>query len=360
MAQKERKPLYKGDQLLEILQVHFQDWHVARIKFMVLFVLAVVKIGIQSLEQLAGAFDSKAQKASSLRRINRFLTHFTIDYSLLSKSMIALMRLDKTAQILALDRTEWQLGKTWVNVLMLSVCYKGVAVPIWWKVYAKKGLSSQQQRIDCLESFQASLPTFTIKALVADREFIGQVWLAYLQKANIVFYMRMKENFYVKSGNKEKQLKEWFHDLSIHQRRIRRKAMFLQGQALFISAIRLEKEWLLIASNVYDKHVFEIYRQRWQIETLFKALKTQGFQLENTFITDKEKIAKLLALLSIAFAWCYLAGLWLDEQKPIRICQNGNREFSFFRYGFLYLQHLLLNCTQDYNLSQACKLLSSD
>jgi hypothetical protein len=116
MAQKERTPLYKGDELLEIIQLHFGHWHLARIKFMILFVLAVLKIGIQSLEQLAGAFDSKADKLSSLRRIHRFLNHYTIDYSLFSKCMIALMQLDKTAQVLALDRTEWQLGKVWVNV----------------------------------------------------------------------------------------------------------------------------------------------------------------------------------------------------------------------------------------------------
>jgi hypothetical protein len=243
---------------------------------------------------------------------------------------------------------------------MLSVSYKGVAIPIWWKVYSKKGLSQQGQRIDCMESFQASMPTFAIKALVADREFIGQQWLAYLQAANIVFYMRVKENFYARCNNKEKRLKDWFHDLTLYQSRIKRKAMVLQGQTLFISAIRLEKEWLLIASNRFDKNVFDIYKQRWQIETLFKALKTQGFQLENTFVTDKEKIAKLLALLSIAFAWCYLAGIWLHEQKPIRICKNGKREYSFFRYGFLYLQHLLLNATKTYQFSQACKLLSPD
>lgn len=360
MAQKIRTPLYKGEELLEVLQVHFQLWHLARIKFMVLFILAVIKIGIQSLEQLAGAFDSKAQNQSSLRRIKRFLNEFGVDYTLFSKCLIALMQLDKTAQVLALDRTEWQVGKTWVNVLMLSVCYQGIGIPIWWKVCAKKGLSKQGQRIECMQSFKACLPTFPIKALVADREFIGQQWLAYLQQENIPFYMRLKENLYASQAKKEKKLKAWFQDLQIHQGRIKRKVMFLQGQALFISAIKLEKEYLLIASNVYNREVFDIYKQRWQIETLFKALKTQGFQLENTFITDQEKIAKLLALISIAFAWCYLTGLWLHEQKPIRLCKNGKREYSFFRYGFLYLQHLLLNSTKTYQLSIAYKLLSPD
>jgi transposase len=49
------------------------------------------------------------------------------------------------------------------------------------------------------------------------------------------------------------------------------------------------------------------YEDRWQIETAFKALKTSGFNIKDTHLTDMDRIAKLLALMMIAFVWAYKA-----------------------------------------------------
>lgn len=128
---------------------------------------------------------------------------------------------------------------------------------------------------------------------------------------------------------------------------------------MFITAVRLPKEWLFLASPVYCAKAVEYYKERWQIETLFKALKTQGFNLEDTHLVEQAKLAKLLALLSIDSVWCYKAVVWLDEQKPIRILKTtGQRLYSFFKYGFDYIQHLLLNSMKDHKLKSVFTLLS--
>ncbi|WP_152541922.1 hypothetical protein [Saccharicrinis fermentans] len=49
-------------------------------------------------------------------------------------------------------------------------------------------------------------------------------------------------------------------------------------------------------------------------------MKSSGFNLEDTHLTDLERISKLLAALAIAFVWAYLAGIDKHENiKPIRI-----------------------------------------
>jgi len=40
----------------------------------------------------------------------------------------------------------------------------------------------------------------------------------------------------------------------------------------------------------------EIYRQRGQIETMFKAMKSAGFNIEATHLSDIERIEKLLLI----------------------------------------------------------------
>ena len=77
---------------------------------------------------------------------------------------------------------------------------------------------------------------------------------------------------------------------------------------LYLTVLRLEKEFLIAATLHYDTQAMVIYKERWQIETLFKALKSQGFHLEDTHLTEPKKLYKILALLAIAFVWCYRVG----------------------------------------------------
>jgi transposase len=44
----------------------------------------------------------------------------------------------------------------------------------------------------------------------------------------------------------------------------------------------------------------DLYRERWSIETLFAALKSRGFDLEQTHLTAPDRIERLIALLALA------------------------------------------------------------
>ncbi|WP_125468878.1 hypothetical protein [Methylomagnum ishizawai] len=55
------------------------------------------------------------------------------------------------------------------------------------------------------------------------------------------------------------------------------------------------------------------------METLFGALKSRGFNLEDTHLTDPKRLAKLMGLLALAFAWSYRTGELLhDGPSPVR------------------------------------------
>jgi hypothetical protein len=360
MAHTQGKALRKGNEMLAVLQKYLSDWHLARQKFVVLFVQSVLKIGVKSLLEIAGAFDSSAQRTSSLRRIERFLNGFEFSISLFGNFMLAMLHLRHQGLVLLLDRTEWQFGKTWVNILMLSVSVEGMSVPLFWRVYNKKGLSSQQERIDFMRSFFRYFPDLCITCLIGDREFIGKHWFSYLeQEARIPCLIRLRENLQVHYQGKQKPIKVYCRNVKMGQYSY--KGCFqLCETNLHVWATHLRGEWLILGTTSKDLDAFAIYKQRWGIETLFKALKTQGFHIEHTALCQAPKIEKLLFLLAFAFVWAYKTGLWLNERKPIRICPNGRREFSFFRYGFLFLQYCLLNDTQYPQLVKTIQLLSED
>ena len=62
-------------------------------------------------------------------------------------------------------------------------------------------------------------------------------------------------------------------------------------------------ELLIIVTNANPNESLDLYSQRWEIEMLFKALKTAGFNLEDTHINDLDKIDTLISLLTIALVW---------------------------------------------------------
>jgi hypothetical protein len=111
-----------------------------------------------------------------------------------------------------------------------------------------------------------------------------------------------------------------------------------------VAALRLEDgDLLIIVTNHAPQSAIADYANRWGIETLFGCLKTRGFCLESTHLTDLERLSKLIALLSLALAWAIHTGEWLTQQKPIPIKNHGRQAISTFRYGLDFLTQTFLN-----------------
>ena len=101
-----------------------------------MFVTALCKVQTVGFEKLANAFDSEAQAASSLRRIQRFIAQYVLDSELVAKLIFALLP-NKENLKLSIDRTNWKFGQTDINIFMLGVIYKGVAFPLLFKMLDK-------------------------------------------------------------------------------------------------------------------------------------------------------------------------------------------------------------------------------
>jgi len=99
---------------------------------------------------------------------------------------------------LVLDRTDWMLGSTHINILTLAVVHHGsTAIPLLFCFLPHKGCSTQAVRIELIEQFIRIFGENRIEWLTADREFIGTAWFNFLKKHNIPFYIRIKQNQYI-------------------------------------------------------------------------------------------------------------------------------------------------------------------
>ena len=122
---------------------------------------------------------------------------------------------------------------------------------------------------------------------------------------------------------------------------------------LFKDSSNLSKqqmEFVIIATYSRDFNALTEYKNRWQIETMFRAFKSSGFNIEQTHLNDITRISKLIAVICIAFIWAYRIGIFVNQIiKPIEIKKQGIRVMSFFKYGQNYIAHAIFNRnTKDY------------
>src|SRR5947199_93283 len=169
------------------------DWNRARINFLAKFLIALIQVRSVNLTEIAAVFPGRAKEASHYKRIQRFLRFFEISYALIAVSLVSLIGVPRP-WVLTLDRTNWQLGKSPLNILVLGIVYKGVAIPVLWTMLEKKGNSNTKERITLVAEFVRLFGVTSILYLCADREFIGKTWFQWLMKNNIAFRIRIREN----------------------------------------------------------------------------------------------------------------------------------------------------------------------
>jgi hypothetical protein len=323
------------------------------------------KLQTVSFVKLAQGFEGQSKYESSHRRIQRFFAEFVIDRHLLAKLVFFLLP-HKPPYKLSLDRTNWKFGKTDINILMLSICYKGVAIPILWKMLPKKGNSNADERKELLNEYMNLFGVKSISALLADREFIGEQWFDELIRNKVPFYIRIRENMKVKVPGKGIKKAFWlFNHLKTGQCQHIEGLVYLGCNLVYLSGIKTfnpvtgKIEFVIIASfNKQDQALIN-YKDRWQIETMFKAMKSSGFNIEDTHLSDLSRISKLIAILAIAFVWAYLAGIDKHENiSPIKIKKHGRKAYSFFKYGLIRIAHAILNTLDIKEFNDCVKVLS--
>lgn len=345
-------------ELQSILSV-FLNWNKARLNCLTQILQALIKVRTVNLTQIAAAFQTDASEESSYRRVRRFFTFFSFDLSVFVSIVFKLFPLEGK-WLLVLDRTSWKWGKTPINILMLSIAYKGIGLPIFWTVLDLEGNSATKERIAILKRVIERLGASRIFAFTADREFVGKEWFEFLSEQQIPFIIRVK-GCYVGEEISDKckvRLKTFCKGLG--RKQILNRCVILWGMPLYVSAERKKgaKEPVIVVSNVHFQNALELYRKRWAIETMFGCFKTRGFYIEDTHMTDPEKIERLLFVVGIAFCWAYRLGDLRAEEKPVQIKSHGRPEKSLFRKGLDILRHAIFRKITSWQFTQALKVFT--
>ena len=330
-------------ELIFLLQGHF-NWNLARTKSIAAILIGLIKIGTVNLSQLCLAIPGTAQTDSKYRRLQRLFSELRSSPERTAVFIAERLNLDKYT--LAMDRTNWKFGVFNINILCLAIVYEGIAVPVLWSFLLKKGNSNTQERIDLMNRFIRIFGVDCIDCLLADREFVGRDWFVYLFEKNIKFRIRIKQDALISKRHGGKSpAKNFCRPLKPGETFCLDGKRDLWGVSVYVTCTRLESEYLIIAS--FDmpgcKEIITDYKKRWKIETMFKAMKTGGFNFEDTHLKCHKKLELLMEFVAISFCWACISGVYRNIVNEIKVRSHNRKSSTIFRYGLDFLKEVFLN-----------------
>lgn len=312
------------------------------------------------LNALGSGIENDINDASREAAAKRFVENKYTDYKLhylpylrqLLVTLIANASLD-TGVLLVIDGS--QMGKNYV-ALMLSVVYKKRSIPLFWVVKAgKKGHFPTEMHIDLVQKAAAIIQPLMPKnmpiTLLGDGEFDSVDLQKCCRKDLGWHYVFRTANNSILHENDH-----FFQPKSLE--------MAKNETFVFIPSVDFSKEkypdvhFLYWHDKlIYDEPLFLIssyddpfgiifyYKQRFAIETLFKDLKSRGFNLHKNRLTKPVALGNLILIAALGYCLIFTFGQNNINSKlkikVLRIHKIVKNEISIFSYGLKLLKYVI-------------------
>jgi hypothetical protein len=329
-----------------------------RIKLIAELIIGLLKLKQSSMAHWSKALPGDKELDSKYKQIQRFARFFRFSPRLYCQIIWSLYGQGQQVY-LTLDRSEWKKRGKWVELVMVGIAYQGMSIPLLWQVYNGRGNTAYATRKALLVCFHNWVkPTQDQRVWwLADREYVGKKWFEALLKRKMHFCIRLPKGAMLTQGNKQMKVHQLFE--CAHWR-VLTKPRKLQGAMLYLAGQRLpDGDYFIVCSASKTPKLAAIYQQRWQIETLFAAFKSRGFNLEDCGLNLARRLKTLIFVLAIAAVWALRTGQWLIKQGkliPLKQYkdQSKQRWKSLFRWGLDHLQNIALNNLDFKHVIQLC------
>jgi hypothetical protein len=276
--------------------------------------------------------DLDTGQAVKEHRIRRMLSNPRLSPRHLLPILVHLLRpvLSRMPEIvLSMDRTHWKKRQRHVNILMVSVTVQGRATPLFWVVWNRAGNSSFEDWKTVLtpvllELHQQDWLHGIPLRVVADREFASPrlaEWLKTTYQVDSV--LRLKRSEYLCDQTQTIQLAELLQYFPRGATQSYRQITVTKASAFLLNVtitwgLEYEEPLMIVTTLEEAGRPVARYQQRFWIEPMFKDQKSNGFDLEQTRVTDAKRIETLLMLSVFAHLFCSCAGYRQETQGTLQ------------------------------------------
>lgn len=226
--------------------------------------------------------------------------------------------------------------------LVISVVYAQRALPVAWVVV--RGYAGQfpaDTHVRLLRAVVERLPLTATAQFLGDGEFDSPQLQQALDACQWTYVCRTANNTRIQRDG------EWVALADIAVQRGRKKMW---------SAVRFTKagygpvqvigwwdsacdEPLYLVTNLTDRDTAcRAYQKRMLIETFFSDQKSRGFRLNQSHVSDPERLSRLLIAACLAYWWIIYLGTFASQPHWRRLLHRADRcDLSFFQLGLRLL-----------------------
>lgn len=305
----------------------------------------IIGSGKTNYPQIASKTPDWTQLESRVKRISRFINDVDAEQTIqwLPFAAELLANLSVFTLVLMMDGSEVGRG---CLALLLSVQYRGRALPLGWLVVkGKKGHFPQEKHIELVLAAKKLIPAGADVIFLGDGEFDGTQLQEKLAEFGWKYACRTASNAILYDGEEEFS----FQDL------ILKPGMCLAMEAVTFTRQRygpvLAVAWwrsdyqepIYLVSNMdLVEEVCMWYKKRFRIETFFSDQKSRGFHLHKSHLADPKRLAHLMVAACLAYIWVVYLGTQAMQSHYLPLIHRTDRcDLSLFQLGLRLLEHLL-------------------
>ena len=300
----------------------------------------IIKTGKSYLHSLGSEFPQDIDLESRVKKVKRSLISTYTNYEITFFPCIAPILACYIGQgkeiVFAIDGSEVASGCT---ALMISLTVGKRAIPICWLVRkCKKGHLPAKMHLELFTILHDLLKGYEKVVILGDGEFDNHEVIEACCKWNWQFVFRTAKNTIIFDGWDEYKIGclspapfEIFmtvEDVAYTKKRF----------GPVNASVWHEKKW---DDPIYLLSNFELcfdtaryYRKRWSIETFFGDVKSRGFNIHKSKLTDQQRVAKLLIIACLAYILLFKLGE-NEQNSPLipKVTKKNRMDLSIFTLG---------------------------
>jgi hypothetical protein len=286
-----------------------------------------------------------AKTDSLITRFRRWVQQEAVSWEtcFLPVARALLAALADRAIVLAMDGST--VGRGCVT-LMLSVIYRGRALPLAWTVVTgSTGHFPETAHLALLAQVQALIPAGTTVIVVGDGEFDGTDLQAAITQAGWQYVCRTTWNTLVWVEGEPIPFRDLLiapggcygiPDVQITAER------YGPVQVILVWDADQEAPLPLVTNLEVADEAVAWYRLRAHIETFFSDQKSRGFRLDRSHVSDPARLARLMVAACLAYIWIIYLGVVAKRDDWVAVIHRTTRcDLSLFQLGYRLLAHLL-------------------
>lgn len=255
--------------------------------------------------------ESIREKESRLKQAKRWLMSKWPDYRAHYQPFITgfIQKVAHTKKELVFVIDGSETGDNCVT-LMISLVWGKRSIPIiWLSRQGKKGHFPEEVHIDLLRALANMLLELGIEEriiILGDGEFDGDKWVKFIESKKWEYVLRTSLDRKVSNNGDTFPLSllpiDAYSDCGF--------ALFgvNNSHAILWKGKHYKEPIPLITNMEVAKMACRYYKQRFAIETLFKDIKSNGFNIHKVKIKDPARIQNLLIVVALAFLFAFVIG----------------------------------------------------